>query len=327
MGERPAIDQGVIDGMLAQLHDPRLYRRFLLKPSPQASAGKRGIDFYCYSDFVRALVIGAEMFRESVGALPDIVRPQSFNEHIFYRKFFAVHPLPSLSNKLYARDYIARKVGGTLLAEVPWAGKSVESLWTAAIAPGKYFLKSNHASGFNLLVVAPDDLYHGRDVIRATTEQWLASRYNFLGGEWQYSTFAPAVFLEKYIEFESGVVPDEYNFYCFNGRVRFISFFREYPEDSEWAIYDPRWVPYGISMDGYRLPRHPSNRPANLDRMNTLAATLAQDFDFVRVDFYSDGRDRAYCGELTFTPFDGRAKFSDPAADRRLGAFFNELAC
>ncbi len=325
MNDTPTIDVSTIETMLAQLRDLGLQTEFLFKPHDRAAQGMRGIDFYSYHDFLRALVIGAQFFKNSVGVLPDIVQPRSFNEHIFFRKYFAFHRLPSLSNKIYAKNCLGRALGKALIAEVPWTGKDIRSLWQAAIAPGKYYLKANHASGFNLALTIPDDLAKRRAEIETTADRWMSSRYNFLGGEWQYSTFAPELLLEKHVDFEAGSVPGEYNFFCFGGVVRLISFYRKIPTRPEWAIYRPSWESYDATLDGYRLPLAPVPRPDNLAEMTALAAKIARDIDFVRVDIFSNGRDRMIVGELTFTPFDGRAIFSDPSLDHRFGRFFDAM--
>ena len=58
----------------------------------------RGVDFYPWKDFLRALIHGAHMFKAENGCLPRLAYPTSFNEHLFVRKFFAPLPIPSLAD-------------------------------------------------------------------------------------------------------------------------------------------------------------------------------------------------------------------------------------
>ena len=52
--------------------------------------------------------------------------------------------------------------------------------------------------------------------------------------------------------------------------------------------------------------------------MKKLAATLAEGFPFVRVDFYEiDGR--VYFGEMTFTPGAGNFSYKSEGTDEYLG--------
>ncbi len=52
--------------------------------------------------------------------------------------------------------------------------------------------------------------------------------------------------------------------------------------------------------------------------MLDVAAKLAAQFPFVRVDLYSIGN-RIYFGELTFTPGSGLVRFNPKSADLELG--------
>ena len=66
----------------------------------------RGIDFYPWKDFIRALIHGAHMFKAENGYLPRLASPTTFNEHMFVRKFFAPMPMPSLADKLAAKEHV-----------------------------------------------------------------------------------------------------------------------------------------------------------------------------------------------------------------------------
>ena len=46
----------------------------------------------------------------------------SFNEHLFARKFFAPLPLPSLADKLAAKDHVKARLGDDFVPAVVWVG-------------------------------------------------------------------------------------------------------------------------------------------------------------------------------------------------------------
>ena len=50
-------------------------------------------------------------FKAENGYVPPLASPTSFNEHIFARKFFAPLPMPSLADKLAAKDYVKARLG------------------------------------------------------------------------------------------------------------------------------------------------------------------------------------------------------------------------
>src|SRR6185312_16740468 len=90
------------------------------KLCPERSAGnhKRGIDFYPAPDFLITLVKSAYEFKMTHGYLPNLAAPSSFTEHLFVRKFFAPLPMPSLADKLTAREYVRARIGDYVLSPV-----------------------------------------------------------------------------------------------------------------------------------------------------------------------------------------------------------------
>ena len=98
----------------------------------------------------------------------------------------------------------------------------------------------------------------------------------------------------------------------------------ERPADKQ-ALFDTAWNMYPVTTGTNLAHVVPVAKPDNLQDMLALASKISKAFDFVRVDFYSDGKDTIVFGELTFTPGDARNKYSDPAFDYRFGQFFKEL--
>jgi len=93
---------------------------------------------------------------------------------------------------------------------------------------------------------------------------------------------------------------------------RFINFQR--------CFYDRDWkkLPFSIRVHRFEgdVPR-----PAKLDEMLQLAATLSEDFEYVRVDLFQVD-ERIYFGELTFHPGSGLQPFDPPEWDRKLGDYY-----
>ncbi|WP_235021324.1 ATP-grasp fold amidoligase family protein [Caballeronia telluris] len=84
-------------------------------------------------------------------------------------------------------------------------------------------------------------------------------------------------------------------------------------------IYDAQWNALDIRMGQYERSATPAPRPANLDKLLTVARTLASDFDFVRVDLYDvDGA--IYFGKLTFTPGAGLFPLTPDTVDYEWGS-------
>lgn len=281
----------------------------------------RGVDFYPWRDLLRALVHGAELFKAENGYLPPLAFPVSFNEHIFFRKFFAPLPFPTLADKLAAKDYVRARVGDEVLPFVGWTGVDVGSLFAAEVPAGRYFLKASNGWHSHLLLNLPDDLSARRDQIERWAASELASRFGYDSGEWQYCTFKPRLFLERFIEFNGVHAPEDYKFFCFRGLTRLIEVDVDRFTEVRSALYTPDWKYIPVNYGETQVQRP---RPRNLENMICIAETIAQGMDFARVDLYTDGNSHIKFGEITFTPGNGVLHFSDSKFDRWLGSLFNE---
>jgi hypothetical protein len=276
----------------------------------EASAGNsiRGVDFYPHEDFMRALIQGAVRFKLTNGYVPRLASPISFNEQIFARMFFAPIPMPSLADKLAARDYVKARLGDKFLPAVNWIGDDISGLIAAKPLTGRYVLKANNGCHFNLFLTLPDDLSAKRDEIRQRATGWLTSRFGYDWGEWHYYTFKPKLFLEEFIDFNGRSTPDDYKFFCFHGNVRLIEVAIDRFTRLRSAFYTPDWKHIPVA---YRHAPIQCPRPSNLKDMIHVAEAIAEGMDFVRVDLYSDRKSQIRFGEMTFTPGNGCLRFSD----------------
>ena len=281
----------------------------------------RGVDFYPWKDFIRALIRGAHIFKLENGYLPPLVSPKTFNEHMFVRKFFAPLSVPSLANKLAAKDYVKARLGEEFLPAVAWVGDDVGELFATKQDAGRYVLKANHGSGWNMFLNLPDDFSARRTEIEQRAMSWLTSQFGYDWGEWHYSTFKPKLFLEDFIDFNGVQTPDDYKFYCFRGKACFIEVDVDRFTQSLSAFYTPDWKYIPVNYGEAPIQRA---RPRNLEDMIRVAEVIAADMDFIRVDLYSDGNSRIKFGEITFIPGNGTLHFSDFKFDQWLGSQFNK---
>ncbi len=197
----------------------------------------------------------------------------SFNEHIFTRKFFASLPLPSLADKLGVRDYVPARLGEGVLSSVVWVGDSVNELFAAKLPPGRFVLKANHGSEMNLFLNLPEDLAARRNEIEKKTTEWLSTHYGYARGEWQYCTFKHRLFLERFLSFAGDGPPEDYKFFCFNGKVRLIEAYADRFIHRKCGQYDPSWNFIPVKSGKSEMAQF--ERPANLDAMIQAAESIA----------------------------------------------------
>ncbi len=284
----------------------------------------RGVDFYSATELVSALVKSAQTFKDTHRYLPTLSSPSSFNEHLFVRKFFAALPMPSLADKLASREYVRARLGDEVLPSVVWIGNSVDELLAAELPCGRFVLKANHGSGFNLFLNLPGDLSKNRNEIEELVTGWLGSRFGYAWGEWQYCTFKPKLFLEEFLDFEGGGTPDEYKVFCFDGKARLINFHVDRFTRHRAALYDPSWKLFPV-IYGRRREIARRKRPENLADIIRVAERIADGFEFARIDLYSDHKSVIKFSEITFTPNNANERFSDLRFDVWLGRFFGSV--
>ncbi len=286
---------------------------------PPAGNAMRGVDFYPWRDFFGVLINTANNFERVHGYLPRLASPISFNEHIFARKFLAPLPIPSLADKLAAKDHVKARLGDKILPAVAWVGDDVGGLAAAKPPAGRYVLKANHGNKANLFLNLPGDLSAKRDEIEQWATKWFTSRFGYLGGQWQYCIFKPKLFLEEFIDFNGFRTPDDYKFYSFRSKVCLIELNVDRFTQLRSAFYTRDWKHIPVA---YRHTPIQRPRPRNLEDMIRVAETIAEGMEFARVDLYSDRESRIYFGEITFAPGNALLRFSDFKFDLWLGTFF-----
>ena len=284
---------------------------------PPPPGHMRGIDFYNTTDLAVAMVGGAQLFKNAHGYVPSLATPTILAERIYTRKYFAPLPMPSLADKLEGQAYVRARLGEAIIPSVVWVGEDVDRLFTADLSPGRYVLKASHGSGHQLVVQLPNELAAWRDQIRLLAGDWLATRFGYETGEWQYCTFKPRLFLERFIDYGRGDPPEEYKFYCFHGRAEFIVFRISKPPEFTNALYDTAWNLLPVHVEGESICR---DRPKTLEAMLEAAERIAAGLPFARIDLYSDGIRDIKFSEITFTPGNARSRLSDPTFAARIGA-------
>ncbi len=318
MADNLVIDPHTILHMVGQLAPLMVSNKWVLGPPPANMM--RGVDFYNATDLISALVYSAQRFKNTHGYLPHLASPTSFNEHIFARKFFAPFPMPSLADKLYARNRVRNRLGDDALTPVVWIGNRIEDLYAANLPAGRFVLKANHGCFMNLFLDLPQDLATRRNEIQAKTREWLDSRFGYNTGEWHYSTFKPTLFLEAFNSQGDNQPMDDFKVHCFYGKARLINVVTGRFVKVRLGQYAPDWTHLPTGMRDYDSAEFP--RPENLAALIAGAERIAEGLEYARIDLYSDRVQAMKFGEITLTPGNANQRYADFEFDRWLGGFF-----
>jgi hypothetical protein len=239
-------------------------------------------------------------FRRKYRFWPNFVHPRRFSEKLWSRMLHERDPLLTVvSDKLRVRDYVAGKVGPDYLIPLLWSGQKPEQVPFDNL-PQKFVIKANHGCKYNIIVTDKRQLEQANT--RRQLEQWLTQNYCLdfgLGTEWAYKNIKPSIIVETFLE-ESGRVPVDYKFWCFSGRVECVTLHFDRFQRHTVRTLDRDYKPYA-----YAFPLDDGSgecqRPANAEEMLRVAESLAEGFDFMRVDLYNL-QGRIFFGEMTPYP-------------------------
>lgn len=218
-----------------------------------------------------------------------------------------------LSDKFRVRAYVEERVGAGYLAGLLWHGADPRAIPFDDL-PAAYMIKTSHGSGQCIPVRGEAN----RGDVAARLDAWLGENFYFYTRERQYLDIEPRILVEEMLDDGQPDGPLDYRFWCFDGRVEMIQV-----DNSSYTINPFYGLDWQRIPGGYRPKARDVEikRPSNLDEMVRVAARLAKDIDFVRVDLYNL-KGRIVFGEMTFTPMAGYGKFYPESWESSVGAMW-----
>jgi len=255
------------------------------------------------------------LFLESQHRWGNFRNPRGFSEKINWRVLFDRRALIGATcDKLQTKS--RAQALGLDVPETVWVGEDVRELVGLSL-PKRWVLKPNHGSGLVHFGVGRID---NVSELVAATRDWLELAAYRQRYEWAYST-ARKVLLVEAMVVEHGAPPPDYKFFTFDGEPSVVS-----RDDGRFTqhrrrFYSETWQPLLVQSGGGMRRRplaEPVSQPSTLAQMKEVCRTIAEGFDFVRVDLYSV-ENRVFVGELTPYPGGGLARFWPYEFDLELG--------
>lgn len=240
------------------------------------------------------------MYRDRMGVDLCLDPPKGYTEKIQWRKLHNLQPIYSmLSDKYEVRKWVAEKIGEEYLIPLLGVWSSFDDI-NFDMLPEKFVLKTNNASGTNLIVKNKKKL--DPKLAKRKFDYWMKLEYWLAYGyEMQYASIEPKIIAEEFIVENSGAEDlRDYKFLCFDGKVRFVWVDTDRYHDHKRYTFYPDWTPAPFNQLYPLSSEVRIEKPENLDKMIELVEKLADGFDHVRVDLY-DNNGRIYFGEMTFT--------------------------
>lgn len=259
--------------------------------------------FYAALSYLSPRLNTKLLFMRKFGRLPELEKPETLNEKLLKLKLesFGHDPLVrQCADKYRVRDYVRQQgLGDTLVRLIAVYDRVEDIRWDKL--PERFAMKWNFGCGYNLICADKSALD-----IKAAEKQlkkWGREPFWAYYSELQYRGVEKKILVEEYIGSSSGQLPEDYKFYCFNGRAYCCMLCRG--RDEGWPRFyfmDRSFRLLRINRDSLNAPEgFTLEKPENLDRALAVADRLSSGFPFVRVDLYLTG-DGVRFGEMTFTP-------------------------
>lgn len=229
--------------------------------------------------------------------------PTTFNEKLQWLKLNTYYDNPLITqcaDKYRVRKYVEECGCTEILNELIGVYNVFDEIdWHKL--PNQFALKCNHGCGYNLICTNKSKLNYKK--VKSIVDGWMKEDYWRRRAEVNYKFIQKKIIIEKYISTKSGNLPEDYKFYCFDGKVPYVMLClgRENGH-AKYYIFDKKWnlMPFTLDSLGLTSDRIP-NKPAGIDKLFDYAEKLSRKFPFVRTDLYLIDK-KIIFGELTFTP-------------------------
>lgn len=253
----------------------------------------------------------------------DLNKPVTLNEKILWLRFNTYkdnEKIKQCADKYRVRQYLINKGFGDILPNLIGVYSDPKKI-QRDILPKSFAIKLNSGSGRNIIVRDKGNL----DVSNVMTKlnSWMEDDYWKEYAELQYKDVQTLIIIEEYLGSDSGSLPEDYKFYCMNGKCKYVMICEGRGTGNKLRFYyfNKNWDLMPFTKDYYDDPDIKISKPKMIKRAFEIAESLSKDFPFVRVDLYIING-KIYFGELTFTPAagldNGRLKTTDKILGKEL---------
>lgn len=254
----------------------------------------------------------------------NLNEPVDFNEKIQWLKlYWQDKKIVRCADKFRVREYLKDNDLQEYLIPLIASYDTTEQIEWEKL-PGKYVIKTNNASGTNIIV--KDSQKVDINQYKNKIDDWLSNDFSLHTFEPQYSHMKPKIIIEELIGNGEPLV--DYRIFCFNGVPQFlyVSIDGDYDENGfsnkkvRKMYLDFNWnvLEYGNNNLNEISSEEKPDKPANLEEMILIAKKLSHSFPFVRIDLYNKNG-KIYFGEMTFTPSGGMADYYNKESLIKLG--------
>ncbi|MBA5730177.1 glycosyltransferase [Aerococcaceae bacterium INB8] len=259
-------------------------------------------------------------YNKFTGKNLDWSKLETYNEKMQWSKINNDVPFKTiLSDKYKVRAWVKTAIGEEYLIPILGVWDNYKEI-DFDYLPNKFVLKTNNASGSNLIVKDKKNFNSFR--AKLFFDMWLSVNFAYLNGfQMQYKRIEPKIIAESFIADSNGELND-FKFLCFDGKPYYCWVDFDRFEDHKRNVYDMDWNLQPWNQHNYSNTDFTIEKPKNFELMKDLVKRLSAGLGQVRVDLYNvDGK--IYFGEMTFTNGNGFELIKPDEYNLKLGQLWS----
>lgn len=254
----------------------------------------------------------------------NLSAPQTLNEKLQWLKLYDRKDFYTICADKYAvREYLAGEFGSEYLIPLIYHTDNWKNIKLEHINHYPCIVKANHTSGDYVILRNKDDVNWKE--LQRKCHWWLKRDYYLVSQEWQYKNIKRQIVVEELLQTKNGRIPNDYKLHYINGELQFVYVSIDREGSNKRNIYDENWRPLNFSWvekGSHNVRGMEIEPPATFDIMKRIASKVAENFKYVRVDFYDvDGK--LYFGEITLYHGSGFDVFVPDEYDLKYGELLN----
>lgn len=260
-----------------------------------------------------------KVFKSVMGYPLNLDNPQTFNEKLQWLKLYDRRPeYTMMVDKYKVRDYIAEQLGEEYLIPLLGVWDDPDEIDFSEL-PNQFVLKCNHNSGLGMCI-CKDKTKLNIEQVKKELRKGLVQDYYLTGREWPYKDVPRKIICEKYMVDHSQEELKDYKIHSFNGipKVILVCSDRFSETGLREDFYNLDWKKIDLKRPNHVASNEKMSRPKELESMLDFSEKLANEYPFMRTDFY-EVNGKLYFGEITLYPSSGFSSFEPEKWDFILG--------
>ena len=203
----------------------------------------------------------------------NLNNPITLNEKILWLRFNTYkdnQTIKRCADKMAVRGYLQEHGFGDLLIELIAAYDDPNQIdWNSL--PDSFAIKMNIGSGMNIIVKDKKKL----DIqeTQATICRWFMTNFWTKRAELQYKNVKPFVLFEKNLSSDDGTLPEDYKFYCMNGKSLYVMLCvdRVIGKQPKFYYFDREWNMMPYTQDALDDPDRVIPKPNKIEEAFEIA--------------------------------------------------------